>query len=181
MANTKGTIQILNRLVEDKVISKYALGGAFGALFYLEPSNTEDIDVFIHLHPSPGGSLVSLKPIFDRLNHHGYKEWAEDKLVVEGWPLQFLPAAKPLEIEALNSAQEHLLEPGLKTWVPTPEHLMALAIDLSRPKDKFRLEQFYGRKAYSPRRLEAILKKHHLEIKWRQILALFEHGPEAYS
>ncbi len=177
MANTKGTIQTLNRLVEEKLISRYALGGAFGALFYLEPTNTEDIDVFIHLHPSPGSALVSLKPIFDRLEQLGYTGWAEDKLVVEGWPVQFLPAVKPLEIEALTTAVEHLLEPGLKTWVPTPEHLMALAIDLGRPKDKFRLEQFYLQKAYNPNLLATILKKHALETKWRRISALFESDP----
>jgi hypothetical protein len=177
MANTKGTIQILNRLVEEKLISKYALGGAFGALFYLEPTNTEDIGVFIHLHPAPGSALVSLKPISDRLKKLGYTEWAGDKLAVEGWPVQFLPAIKPLEIEALTTAGEHLLEPGLKTWVPTPEHLMALAIDLSRPKDKFRLEQFHLQRAYDPRLLNDILQKHGLETKWRRILALFESPP----
>jgi hypothetical protein len=178
MANTKGTIQTINRLAKEGIISRYALGGAFGALFYLEPTNTEDIDVFIHLHPLPGSALVSIKPLFDRLEELGYKEWAEDKLVVEGWPVQFLPAAKPLEIDALNSAMEHILEPGLNTWVPTPEHLMALAIDLGRPKDKFRLEQFYRQKAYDPRLLKDIIEKHGLETKWRKILTLFENDPE---
>jgi hypothetical protein len=174
MANTKGTIQTLNRLVDEKLISGYALGGAFGALFYLEPTNTEDIDVFIHLHPAPGSALVSIKPIFDRLEQLGYIEWSEDKLVVEGWPVQFLPAVKPLEMEALSTATEHLLEPGLKTWVPTPEYLMAIALDLGRPKDKLRVQQFYLQKAYDPRLLQDILKKHALEAKWRKILTLFK-------
>jgi hypothetical protein len=58
MPETTKAIQVLNQLLEERVISKYALGGAFGALFYLEPTNTEDIDVFIHLRP------VAVAPLF---------------------------------------------------------------------------------------------------------------------
>jgi hypothetical protein len=178
MAETTKAIRVLNQLLDEGVVSKYALGGAFGALFYLEPTNTEDIDVFIHLRPVAGSALVSLKPIFDRLVELGYTEWSDDKLVVFGWPIQFLPAAKPLEIEALDRAKGHELEPGLRTWVPGPEHLMAIALDLCRPKDKFRLEQFHRQKAYDPLTLEDILKRHQLEAKWRRISQLFDESPQ---
>jgi hypothetical protein len=178
MANTTKAIQVLNQLLDERFISRYALGGAFGALFYLEPTNTEDIDVFIHLQPVSGSDLVSLKPIFDRLIELGYGEWSDDKLVVSGWPIQFLPATKPLEIEALDRAQEQQLVPGLRTWVPGPEYLMALALDLGRPKDKLRLEQFHRQKAYDPLVLETILKRYQLEPKWRKVLGLFDESPQ---
>ncbi len=129
--------------------------------------------------PSPRrrSALVSLKPIFDRLVELGYTEWGDDKLVVSGWPIQFLPAARPLEIEALDHAKEHELAPGLRTWVPGPEHLMAIALDLGRPKDKLRLEQFHRQKAYDPLMLDDILKRHQLEAKWRRISGLFDESP----
>jgi hypothetical protein len=173
MADTFKAIQLLNQLLEEQIISKYALGGAFGALFYLEPTNTEDIDVFIHLQPAPGSALVSLRPVFDRLIELGYTEWSDDKLVVAGWPIQFLPASKPIEFEALETAQEHLLAPGLRTWVPSAEYLMALALDLGRPKDKLRVEQFHRQEAYDLAKLQAIINRHGLEMKWQRISALF--------
>ncbi|MFY9268862.1 MAG: hypothetical protein WAO55_03835 [Candidatus Manganitrophaceae bacterium] len=38
----------------DGVIGKYAIGSAVGATFYLEPSATLDIDIFVSLQKSPG-------------------------------------------------------------------------------------------------------------------------------
>jgi len=43
----KATLEVINRMRTDGVIGKYAIGGAVGATFYLEPSATLDIDVFV--------------------------------------------------------------------------------------------------------------------------------------
>jgi hypothetical protein len=40
----KATLEVINRMRTDGVIGKYAIGGAVGATFYLEPSATRDID-----------------------------------------------------------------------------------------------------------------------------------------
>ncbi|MFA6691868.1 MAG: hypothetical protein WCR98_07815 [Saccharofermentanales bacterium] len=40
-------IEIVNRMEEDGVISSYAIGGAVGATFYIEPASTMDVDIFI--------------------------------------------------------------------------------------------------------------------------------------
>ncbi|MEO6845884.1 MAG: hypothetical protein ABI443_01160 [Chthoniobacterales bacterium] len=164
--NTKKAIEVINQLVADKVIAKYAIGGAVGALFYLEPTNTEDIDVFIHLEPIAGSLLVTIDPLLKKLEALGYSEWENDKIVIEGWPVQFLPAATLLEIDALESAIKHELEPGLITYALMPEFLMAIALACGRPKDKVRLEQFEHQNAYDPDTLHRILIKHSLDQKW---------------
>ncbi len=63
MADTIGAIAVVERLMSEGLIRKYAIGGALAALFYLEPALTEDIDIFIHLEPLPGSALVSLTSV----------------------------------------------------------------------------------------------------------------------
>jgi len=40
-------IEVLNRMQADGVIEKFAIGGGIAAIYYLEPYQTDDIDVFI--------------------------------------------------------------------------------------------------------------------------------------
>jgi hypothetical protein len=39
------TFEVLNRTVSEGVISRYAIAGAVGALNYLEPMTTRDVDI----------------------------------------------------------------------------------------------------------------------------------------
>ena len=150
-------------------------------MFYLEPTVTFDIDIFVHLDPPKGSFLISIDPFIDRLEDHGYTEWIEDKIVVEGCPIQFVPVARPIEIEGLERAERKPLTAEIQPFVFSPEYLMAIALDLSRPKDKVRLEQFHRTGAYDPAVLADVLKRHNLEEKWRRILKLFEDGPYQLS
>ena len=52
----KKALEVLNDLERDGVIGRYAIGGAMGATFYVEPFTTFDLDVFVVL-PEAGGSL----------------------------------------------------------------------------------------------------------------------------
>jgi hypothetical protein len=55
------TLQILHALERDGVLGRYAIGGAMGATFYVEPLLTFDLDVFILLPQSDSG-LITLPP-----------------------------------------------------------------------------------------------------------------------
>jgi len=55
----KETLEMINRMQSDGVISKYAIGGAVGATLYLEPSATLDIDVFAILPDSASWSTMA--------------------------------------------------------------------------------------------------------------------------
>jgi hypothetical protein len=149
-----------------------------GALFYIEPTQTQDIDIFISLETPPGSSLVSVQPIIERLKDIGYRLWRDDKLVVENWPVQFLPATKAIEREAIERAVEKPLEEGVTAWIPTAEYLMLMAIDLARPKDVIRLYQFHSQKVYDPAKLRDLLTRHRLSDKWDRILKLFQLSGE---
>jgi hypothetical protein len=57
----KVTLETINQMQADGVIGKYAIGGAVGATFYLEPAATLDVDIFVTLPTvqflPPNGSL----------------------------------------------------------------------------------------------------------------------------
>jgi hypothetical protein len=173
LATTKA-FKVVNQLRNEGIFSKYAVGGAVGAVFYIEPTQTQDIDIFIHLEAKPGSVLVTTKPITDRLQQLGYTLWKEERLIVENWPIQFLPAGKPIEREAIENAVEKPLADGVTAFVPPPEYLMLMAIDLRRPKDIMLLYQFHSEQVYDPEKLAILLKKHGLTEKWEKILTLFK-------
>ncbi|MGD0010104.1 MAG: hypothetical protein ABSE93_16345 [Terriglobia bacterium] len=58
----KATLEVINRMQAERIIGKYAIGGAVGATFYLEPSATLDIDVFVSLENPQGSPLLTLTP-----------------------------------------------------------------------------------------------------------------------
>ncbi len=72
----KRTLQVLNELELGGVIDRYAIGGAMGATFYVEPLLTFDLDVFVILPQSVGG-LLSLAPLYEALHARGYPEEGE--------------------------------------------------------------------------------------------------------
>jgi len=57
-------IETINKMKADGIIDRYAIGGAVGAMFYLEPFSTLDVDVFVELHASQGSLVVDPNPIF---------------------------------------------------------------------------------------------------------------------
>lgn len=162
----KQTFAVINQMCDAGVIGKYAIGGAIGATFYLEPTSTLDIDIFVSFPESRAGSLLSLGPIYDFLTARGYKPEREH-IVIEGWPVQFLPAEDALYKEALRAAVATEVE-GVRVWVMKAEHLMAIALKTGRGKDFVRLAQFVEDKAYDARSFKTILKKHGLLENWKR-------------
>ncbi len=162
----KATLETINQMQSDGIIGKYAIGGAVGATFYLEPSATLDVDIFVMFPTVQGGSLLSLAPIYDYLKARGCKVEGEH-IVVGDWPVQFLAPSNGLEREALADAFETQVE-GVRTWVMTAEHLVGIALSTGRPKDHARILQFLEQDAVDADKLKHILKRHGLVPKWEQ-------------
>src|SRR5687767_13597162 len=102
---------IINRMQADGVIGKYAIGGAVGATFYLEPFATLDLDIFVSFKNA--GLLVDLSPIYTYLTTRGCRAEGE-YIVVGSWPVQFLSPGNSLGKEALDQAVETEVD-GVKT------------------------------------------------------------------
>jgi hypothetical protein len=162
----KATLKVINQMRKDGVIGRYAIGGAVGATFYLEPSATLDIDVFVSLQNAGPGGLLTLTPIYDYLKSRGCMV-EKEYLVIEGWQVQFLPPADALGEEALAQAVETQVD-EVPTWVMTAEHLAAIALQTGRAKDCSRILQFIEAGVLDAAKLDDILKRHHLLEKWEQ-------------
>jgi hypothetical protein len=163
----KETLQMINKMQADGVIGKYAIGGAIGASFYLEPTSSFDIYIFISLKGMGGHPLAPLQPIYDYLRPLGGEAKGEH-VMLQGWPVQFVPAEDALNEEALASAVETDVR-GIKTWVMRAEHLMAIALKLGRKKDEARVERFIEIGKYDQNALDDILRRHNLVAKWKAI------------
>jgi len=175
----KATLEVINRMQADGVIGKYAIGGAVGATFYLDPLATLDIDIFVSLKDRQGSPLATLTPIYDYLTSRGYKS-EKEYLVIAGWLVQFLPPSDALDEEALQQAVETEVE-GAHTRVFTAEHLVAIALRTARAKDFARILQFVEAGVLDSSKLDPILKRHGLLEKWEQFGVKFLRGPDPWG
>jgi hypothetical protein len=164
------TLTVINQLEQEGLIGRYAIGGAIAATRYIEPIQTYDLDIFVVL-PFSSSGLISISPIYTYLIQRGYTPQGECVLV-EGWPVQFLPVYNPLTQEALEQALE--VEFGATpTRVMSAEHLAAIMLDTGRPKDHARLIQFLEFDALDQAVLEDIVRRHGLESKWENFQRRF--------
>ena len=158
--------KIVHQMQAEGLIERYAIGGAVGATFFLEPVATLDVDIFIAFKLEVGSSFINPQPIFDYLKARGGTVEGE-YIVVAGWPVQFLPPGTPLVEEALKEAVERDVD-GVPARVFTAEHLAAIALQTGRAKDKARLLQFIESAALDTARFQAILARHGLVDAWQK-------------
>ena len=160
----RDVIIAINQMEADGVIDGYAIGGAVGATFYLEPMATLDIDVFVAFRSEPGRLLADPTPIFDYLRERGWSMQGE-YVVIADWPVQFVPPTGPLVDEAMAEAVAADVE-GVPTRVFTAEHLAAIALQTGRAKDKLRVSQFIEEGRLDAERFQDILRRHDLVESW---------------
>jgi len=158
------TLQVLNELERDGVLGRYAIGGAMGATFYVEPLLTFDLDVFVVL-PETAAGLLTLAPLYEALKARGHAEEGEC-VNIAGTPVQFLPAYNPLLEEALREARETLYE-QTPTRVLRAEHLLAICLQTGREKDRQRVRVFREQAELNRDYLSAVLSRHGLETQWK--------------
>lgn len=168
------TLQIINQMRADGVIDKYAIGGAVGATLYVELASTVDVQVFVTLPGLSSVSEMNLSPIYEYLRARGCK--TEGEYIVRGtWPVQFLPVGNPLQEEALTEALETEID-GVRTWVMRAEHLIAIDLQTERTKDHTRILQFLEQRRVDSQKLDQILKRHGLVIKWKKFKERYLDG-----
>lgn len=157
-------------MVVDGVIEKYAVGGATGAFFYIEPDFTYDVDIFCVLSAVKPDAIDMLSPIYRYLESKGYKA-VDEAVDVEGVAVQFLPVFNPLNEEAVEQAREFDYQ-GVPVRVMSPEHLMAIMLQTGRSKDFVRIARFLDSQAFDEDAFKAVLTEHGLEKQWNALLAI---------
>jgi len=159
-------------MVAEGVIQKYAIAGAVAALNYIEPAVTEDLDILISFEELQyrSSGIATVEPLYSYLRALGYTEHRKEGIVIEGWPVQFLPVANELDAEGLERAVEVEIEieesVPLKVTTLSAEHIVATALKVGRPKDRDRILRFFEEKVIDFKVLRDILERHNLLEVW---------------
>jgi predicted nucleotidyltransferase len=164
-------IKLLNEMKEKKIIEEYAIGGATALIYYFEPIQTQDIDVFIAIQSS--GLLANLNPVYEFFHEKGGVV-KNEYIVINNTPVQFLLPYNPLIESALkNSIQVEYMQEKVKIF--SLEHLMAIMVQTSRGKDKARLEEIFQAKiSFDIEKFQNLLKEFDLTFKWNKIQSGFD-------
>jgi hypothetical protein len=156
--NVEKALEIVNELLKEKLFKKYAIGGGIAAIFYIEPITTFDLDIFILIKQKT--KLLTLTPIYEWLMKRNYI-YNKEQIIIEGIPVQFIPAYNILIEEAVHNATK-IQYKGIETFILTPEYLFAIMLQTNRPKDKDRMITFMQQADMSFDVLTSIVSKHSL-------------------
>lgn len=164
----KMVARLLAEMRSAGLIGEYAIGGAYAFIYYAEPFETQDLDVFAHLPVH--GRFVDMTPIYAFFAAKGYPPHCEH-VVVDGLPMQLLPAPTPLVAEAVGQAREIKVD-RMATRIFTAEHAVAIALQTNRPKDHMKIAHLLetARAPLDEVRLLDILTRHRLLTRWRELL-----------
>ena len=158
MSSLADVFRVLNRMRDERVVAHYAVGGATAVLFYAEPTRTYDLDVFVIREALGNDVLAPLSHVYAWAREQGFGLQGEH-LLIEGVPVQLLPAYNPLVEGALLSARVHDYG-GVPVRVVDPEHLVALALQAGGARRRERAWQLLEAGAVDRERLRDILTMH---------------------
>lgn len=164
------TLKVLNELEKEGRIASYAIGGGIAGLFYMEPLLTYDLDVFVFL-PKSTGRLIDRSSFYESLRRKGVSARREH-VMIEGVPVQFIPAYNELVKEAVRESARRLYR-KTGTRVLRVEYLLAIMLQTDGPKDKARMVQLLEQAAVDKGRLAGLLKRHGLRRKWSEFKKRF--------
>ncbi len=153
-------------MVRSGEVPNYAIAGAIGAVFYVEPFATQDVDVFVMMETGPRGVVTKI-PGWEYLKEHGYEEVRGEAIVIGEWPVQFIPVSNQLEEEAYLNAATLDFE-GEPVRVVLAEHLVAIMLTTGRLKDLARAQMFLTQDAVDLEVLRDIIRRHGLQNKWEE-------------
>jgi hypothetical protein len=157
------TLKLVKELKEKKVFKEFSIGGGIAALYYIEPILTYDLDIFfIPIEDS----IDVLTPVYSYLKKKGFKA-KKEHVLIEGVPVQFIPAYNDLVKEAVQSSVE-VKYGRIITRVLGLEYLIAVMLQTYRPKDRERLVKVFEEAKIDLKLLKKILKSFGLFQKYVQ-------------
>ncbi len=112
--------------------------------------------------------MISFSPIYEWFDSRGY-EFDKEHILIEGIPVQFIPAYNELVEDAVNNSLKRKYK-NLYTKVISPEYLIAIMVDTFRKKDKERVLRFFEEYDVDLKVLNPILAKYELEVKLKTLI-----------
>ena len=162
-------LKVINELKKKRLIKDYAIGGGIAVIYYVEPMLTYDLDIFFI--PMKEEDSEVLSPIYQFCRAKGYRI-DKEHIIIEGIPVQFLPAYNDLVKEAFESTFVTKYK-KTKTKVFKPEYLIAIMVQTFRAKDKERIIKMLDETDIDKGSLKKILKKYNLLEKFNRFVKLY--------
>lgn len=128
----KIALETANEMEKLGIIGKYAIAGSVAVIYYAEPIDTEDLDLFF-LHQAGVSEIFSMEPIYDYFRKRSL-EISDFTVMIGGVRVQFVPSTGPLSDEAIETSRSVSLF-GAATRVIGPEYLIVLKLTAGRGKD----------------------------------------------
>jgi len=159
-------LQVINGMEAAGVIDNYAIGGGIAAIYYIEPYDTDDLDIFVPVSAVAIGNagLISLEPIYSHLTQMGY-EASREGVLIEDWLVQFIPTFHPIQVEALQNTV-HVKYGETETKIFSAEYLAAELLRSGRLKDQARVLALLGTGKLDKDLFHDIIRRHGLTEKW---------------
>ncbi len=167
-------LQVINQMQADGIVENYAIGGGIAAIYYLEPYQTEDIDIFIPVSSVSVGKagLISLEPVYGYLKKLGYFP-SKEGVIIEDWLVQFIPTRQLMDEEAI--AKSRRVKYGeTETKLFTAEYLAAELLRSGRRKDQIRVIALIESNKVNMTTFREILTRHRLTDKWETFAKRFD-------
>lgn len=158
----KELVNLLRDLVADGVVTSYAVFGAVAQMRYTEAVTTLDVDILVILPDA--NRLDALSSIYEYCARQGYHSEGE-AIRVGAWPVQFIPVFSPLTQEAVETAEEAVLE-GTMVRVVDAAHLAVIALGVGRSKDLLRVLSLLQAGSVTREDIARLAARHDLADKW---------------
>jgi hypothetical protein len=153
---------LLNEMVDQGIITDYALFGALAQMRYTEPVATLDAGVLVGV--TAPERLDVLAPLYEFCKQRGFAAEGEGVRVGD-WPVQFIPAFSPLTREAMERADTADFE-GVTLRVVRADYLAAIALSVGRPKDWVRILSLLESGSVSRLEIDTLAQRHGLNDAW---------------
>ena len=164
-------LEAANEMEQLSIIGKYAIAGSVAIIYYAEPIDTEDLDIFF-LHETKASEIFSMQEIYKYFSEKGFTV-SDFTVYIGGVKVQFVPSTSSLSDESIQNAREVAIF-GVKTRVVSPEYLVALKLRAGRGKDYTHILHLLGTTSIPIDfgAIDAILLRHNLREKWDRFLEL---------
>lgn len=163
----KETLRTLNQVKKEGIIQDYAIVGGYAVIYYAVPYSSYDLDIGVILRNDD-----DFHALYQYFREKGNK--IEDVYIyIDDMPVQFLPSyISPLYNEVIKQAKEVVIE-GVNSKVAGVEHLIVLALDVFRARDKYRIIQLLGKadKKLLDKTIDKFDKEGKLRARYKEVLA----------
>jgi hypothetical protein len=166
----KEVAELLNGLLEARIIKDYAVFGAVAQMRYTEAVATMDADILIAVRDPTAIDLLG--GIYAFCAARGYQPEGE-AIRVGDWPVQFIPAFNPLTEAAMRNAEAAEVD-GVRLRVVRADYLAVIALSVGRAKDFARILALLEAGSVTHADIEGLAAKEGLGEKWQQFRRRFD-------